>query len=351
MRGLCVLPFLALAACTAAEVRPPEPIETSKTAADIWQFSDHVERLRTESCPDGVAYERADSLDLRVAEVSRGSVIARENNLSGVSLAGAWHLHSPNKDFGGLSGLDVMRSGSLLSITDDGKFVWIGIDPDSGAPDGIGSITEMRDADGDVYRVKTHADSEDLVFRDGMALVSFEQNHRIDAYDLESCGAAARAASLVELDQMVDGRLLDGNRGAEAMAMIGEGLSVGFETQHEGGSPIGDVNTNGTLENVRRTRQPIFYLITGMDHSDGLTAQVFRAYDPVRGARGIVRVSREGAQIAEANLKKPLPVDNYEGIAIGTSPAGTPRIWLVSDDNFNDSQKTLLLAFDLDPAN
>ena len=59
--------------------------------------------------------------------------------------------------------------------------------------------------------------------------------------------------------------------------------------------------------------------------------------------------SAEGL-IAEAKLKKPLPVDNYEGIAIGKAPSGQTRIWLISDDNFSNSQRTQLLALDLDPA-
>ncbi|MGL4314044.1 MAG: esterase-like activity of phytase family protein, partial [Sphingomonas sp.] len=41
--------------------------------------------------------------------------------------------------------------------------------------------------------------------------------------------------------------------------------------------------------------------------------------------------------------------DNYEGIAVGAD-AGGPVIWIVSDDNQNMFQQSLLLAFRLDPA-
>ncbi len=350
MRYLSILSLLILAACAAAEVRPIDTAATVDQPVRLWAFSEHAARLRAQSCPEGVVFERAQSLELGASDVSLGTALAREENLSGLTLAGAWHLQSPNEAFGGLSGLDVMRSGSLLSVADDGKFVWIGIDPETGTPDGIGSIAEMRGGDGDIYRLKVLADSEDLVLRDGLAFVSFEQDHRIDAYDLETCGAAARAASVVALNPMVGGSALENNRGAEAMAMFGEGLSVGFESRNYGGSPLGEVMTDGTLEQVRRTRQPAFYLLTGMDFSDGLTAKIFRAYDPVRGPRGLVKVFKDDVEIASAKLQKPLPTDNFEGIALGTSPAGKPRIWLVSYDNFNNRQRTLLLALDLDPA-
>ncbi|MEO1659662.1 MAG: esterase-like activity of phytase family protein [Pseudomonadota bacterium] len=350
MRHLSILFLSVLAACTAAEIQSGEPRAANESPAQLWAFADHAARLRSESCPEGVAFERAKSLDLQVSEVGLGTALARDRYLSGLSLAGAWHLQSSNADFGGLSGLDVMRSGSLLAVADDGKFVWIGIDPETGAPDGFGSIAEMRDRDGQVYGVKTLADSEGLAYRDGLAFVSYEQNHRIEAYDLEGCGAAARAASVATLHQIVDGSVLENNRGAEAMAMLGDGLSIGFETRNSSGSPVGRVMTDGGLTEVHRTRQPSFYLLTGMDFADGLTIQIFRAYDPVRGPRGLVKVLKNDAEVATAELKDPLPVDNFEGIALGSSPAGTPRIWLISDDNFSNRQRTLLLALDLDPA-
>lgn len=349
MRLSFLLAASALAACTASDVQVSER-GSSKSDAPVWVFDAHAADLRERSCPDGVSFKRPDSLDLDVVEAKRGSASTRQLNIDGLKLSGAWHLKSDNDDFGGLSGLDVMRSGSLLAVSDDGKFVWLGIDPETAAPDGTGSITYLRNKDGKIFPNKRSADSEDLVFRDGLALVSFEQTHRIEAYDLESCGAAARAARVVKLDKVVAGKVLENNRGAEALALKNGQLTVGFEAHVSGGSPLGEVRVDGTLADLRRTRQPLLFMLTGMDVSDELTAQVFRAYDPARGVRAILRVSRDDKQIAEAVLKQPLPVDNFEALAIGRAPGGEPRIWLLSDDNFSDSQRTLLLAFDLEQA-
>ena len=45
-------------------------------------------------------------------------------------------------------------------------------------------------------------------------------------------------------------------------------------------------------------------------------------------------------------LKHPGTVDNFEGIAAVATPTGT-RLYLLSDDNFSETQRTLLLAFDV----
>ena len=84
-----------------------------------------------------------------------------------------------------------------------------------------------------------------------------------------------------------------------------------------------------------------------MDAEEDLMAYVIRSYDPIRKSRIIVRVDRGDERIASARLESPLPVDNIEAVAIGETPSGGTRIWLLSDDNFNDDQRTLLMALDL----
>lgn len=344
MRYLSLLAIVALSACTAST--PQASIDS--TPETLWRFDAHANTLRQTSCPDGTEYKRAESLNIRVIDAGTGSSTARARNVSGMTLSGAWQLEADNAEFGGLSGLDVLRSGSLLAITDDGKFVWIGVDPETGIPDGLGAMAYMRGEEGKIFPNKRAADSEDLAVRDGLAFVSFEQDHRIAAYDLETCGTAAHAAPVAALGKVIDGNILGNNRGPEALAFSDQTLIVGFETHDQGGSPFGRVLIDGGLTDLKRTQQSNLYVLTGMDSQDELIASVFRAYDPVRGTRAILRVNAGSDRVAEANLKNPLPVDNFEGVAIGASPSGAPRIWLISDDNFSSDQRTLLLAFDLD---
>ena len=47
-----------------------------------------------------------------------------------------------------------------------------------------------------------------------------------------------------------------------------------------------------------------------------------------------------------ATLAPPFPIDNMEGIAVDRSgPA--PLLWMISDDNGNPLQRTLLMRFDV----
>jgi len=347
MRKVAILAFAALSACAAAEVQAPRAIDEA-TETGAWSFADHADELRAASCPEGEPYLRAEAIDIRVIEAERGDADARAQQLTGMTLAGAWQLKSKDSNFGGLSGLAVQASGSLLAISDAGAFIWIGIDPETGGPDGLGAISYMRDLDGNYFANKRDGDSEGLSLREGMALVSFEQDHRISAFDLETCGAAARAAPVLNLTPVVDGKLLQDNRGSEAFALKGETLQVGFEMRNGGGSPVGTLNADGTLAELSYTEQPLFFLMTGMDIREDVTARIFRAYDPVRGARVMLQVDRDGARVGDGLFKQPLPVDNFEGIAIGTAPSGATRLWMIADDNFSANQRTLLLALDLD---
>ncbi len=58
----------------------------------------------------------------------------------------------------------------------------------------------------------------------------------------------------------------------------------------------------------------------------------------------------EGARLKGEELGRfapPYPIDNMEGIAAWRTPEGATRILLLSDDNFNPLQRTLLLLFEL----
>ena len=82
----------------------------------------------------------------------------------------------------------------------------------------------------------------------------------------------------------------------------------------------------------------------------GATAYLFRAFDPLRGVRSILRVVGEhGETVAHLDLARPYTIDNFEGVDAVPLAGGGIRFYLVSDDNFSSSQRTLLLAFDWRP--
>ena len=70
----------------------------------------------------------------------------------------------------------------------------------------------------------------------------------------------------------------------------------------------------------------------------------------MRGSRNALIIHDAGGEIARLEMTRPLTVDNYEGLAAIPAEDGSVRFYLLSDDNFQSSQRTLLLAFDWKPA-
>lgn len=77
------------------------------------------------------------------------------------------------------------------------------------------------------------------------------------------------------------------------------------------------------------------------------------SYIPAIGSRIIVSIVRDplGARqvVDTLTLAPPMTVDNFEGVAVVARPDGGWRLYLLSDDNFQPAQRTLLLAFDWTP--
>ena len=92
------------------------------------------------------------------------------------------------------------------------------------------------------------------------------------------------------------------------------------------------------------------YRITGMDRDpagDGWFV-VQRLYRPPLDARARVRRMAPNGDLGPVliELKLPGTTDNFEGVA-AEKQDGKTRLYILSDDNFNPMQRTLLLAFDL----
>ena len=60
----------------------------------------------------------------------------------------------------------------------------------------------------------------------------------------------------------------------------------------------------------------------------------------------------EGRLVARqlVRLYPPIPVDNFEGVAVVRTGPGRVTLWVISDDNDAVTQRSLLLRFDLAPA-
>lgn len=335
-----------LVACNRPDSVPPPPLTASG-----WSFDASAATVRRDSCPNGEKRESAGRLQLKTTAILLSGIDAAQD-LPGATFAGGWHLSSSDPAFGGLSGLTVNDDGNLLAVSDQGAFVWIDLVDDR--PAGA-LVALMRDADGGLIASKRLRDAEGLDLHDGIALVSFEREHRIVGFDLAGCGAAARGVEVARLGDRIAGMQTDmkPNGGAEGLSLTANGeLFLAVETTDRG-LPLARVDESGAARVAGRIEQRGEPVLTGLDRIDDTFYAVLRSYAPGTGntievvafpasvRAGIVAVQRI------LRLEPRHGTDNFEGIALQRNDGGGVRLWLISDDNFSRSQRTLLYAFDL----
>ena len=247
-------------------------------------------------------------------------------------LAGAWVLDIEDRRFGGLSGL-AFDDGAFLAVTDRGALVRF-------HPPGPNRLTarveELRLGPGP-YTGKWTRDAESLA-RDPLGRgwwVGFEQRHSLWLYN-DDFQRVLDVVNLARPDWT-------GNGGAEGLVVRSGQLLVLGQNGSDGISIGRDGSTNlkvhSGAEIADAARAP-----------DGGSWVLLRQF----GAGGINQSiaplvpTHDGYRVGPALQLPKDPLDNFEGMVIEARPGGTWRFWLVSDDDFRSTSRTLLVALDRD---
>jgi hypothetical protein len=348
---------------------------------------DYLDPLLRASCPPGSDRREPDVIDLQVGTVPLQGLNPFRRDIGELTFVAGFHLTSMDKRLGGLSGLALRGDGGLLSVSDDGDFVWIDLAADGLTPKRA-LVAGARDAEGNVLKGKADGDAEGVALSGDVALVSFERNHRVLAYDLGKCGALARGAPIAfggysgSLPKAFERRGLkvSENQGPEALAIApGWMLIAGLEASSDGAGPISaralealpefdlaigkdapelvglDALPSGgdgrdlRLFSLHRSSSPLSsnaitiaetQLQATLDQSN-LPARVTSEIDERSHARYRVTSSRV---LAEMNVF--VTIDNFEGIAARALPDGRVRLYVISDNNFSAKQRTLLMIYE-----
>lgn len=266
----------------------------------------------------------------------------------GVTFAGGIELVlGPDSSLHSLSDLKLTGEGGFISVTDAGDLVRGSLVLDAGGRlVGVEGLRYRRLTlrDGSPIADKVDGDAEGLAFTDaGDLLISFERDHRIWNYGR---GDAPRARPTVAA---MPEFAFPPNDGIEGLAASSRGWVVAGES---GG--VWDCNTRDGCLTLVDPPQPLLrdrdYRITGMDRNPSGEGWyvVQRSFTPPIDARAQVRRMQPTGEMGPAliQLKLPGTTDNFEGIAAERRGDGV-RLYLLSDDNNNPLQRTLLLAFDL----
>lgn len=370
----------AVAAAPAADLALPG------RAADL---DTYLGLLRRTSCPTAVRRRVPDAIPIKASPVPLQAINPLRKKLDKLTFVAGFHLTSPAERFGGLSGLDVLDDGNLLAVSDQGDFVWIDLDKDGATPIAA-RISGMLDQNGEFLSAKAEGDAEGLAFNDGVALVSYERNHRVLAFDLAACGAAARGAPITmgghgaPLSQAFASSRIDvsSNSGPEPLAVTRDWyLLTGVETKSGNASPLSARPLEAPPDfNLRLGHGlPEFVgadvIETGKGGKDVRVFSLHRARNPLSSNVITIAETRFTRFLDQTNLPRHalgeidershyrfaggetrrladmsllLTIGNFEGIAAREMPDGRVRLYLISDNNFSAGQRTLLMVFDFE---
>ncbi|WGU39544.1 esterase-like activity of phytase family protein [Phenylobacterium sp. NIBR 498073] len=249
--------------------------------------------------------------------------------------------------FHGLSDMAIRNGVDLTAVSDEGDLLKARLMLDkTGRLVGLegARISALPGLDGKPLQGKLESDSEGMaLLANGDMLISFEQRHRIWLYPAD--GSPPREAPAPDAS-------FPANGGMEA---LGPAPDLGPDVYLAGGEESGQTWTcrlsAGCTPGPVIAKPPEFGLVALTRLPQGRTAWLLRAWDPVRGNRVILTVQdAQGAEVGRLDLARPLTIDNFEAVAAVPAKDGAVRFYLLSDDNFQSSQRTLLLAFDWTPA-
>lgn len=271
-----------------------------------------------------------------------------------------FQLTSVDDDFGGISGLGHTYSHKMRHIlpfiTDNGYQGKIALDSNHHIKSNSLFLFKLIGLPKDID-LKKAGDAEAISQGQEHIFIAFEQQHRIIAYHggplFKSLPLPANIdvlqanGGLETMEALSDGRLLlmaehPTRKTGQHFGWIGtapkdDPLAFTYETRliapPKGYSPTDATELpNGDVLVLLRRFTPI----------DGISAKFWRIKKSMLDESGPIT----GEVIA--TLAPPLTVDNMEGIAvIDVSKDGNPIIAVISDDNFNSFQRTLLLIFEV----
>lgn len=267
---------------------------------------------------------------------------------SGVLLEG-------DKDFGGISALRLSGDKSIF-LSDNGLiYEASAVRNDAGFITGFIDIERSRIKDEKGRPLdKLRGDSESLATSGDEKFVGFERQHRISPLRKTAKGWQELSSLVVDSRQQ-----LSGNSGYEALDILPNGKLIAIsEGLDEDGYALVlflDLSSETITRGEGRYRPAPQFNVTdaSVDSHSGDIFILERAFSRIRGPRArIVRIAAddlepgtliEGQELAKLSALN--GIDNMEGLDVERREDGTLIFHMISDDNFNRLQKTVLMGF------
>lgn len=288
-----------------------------------------------------------------------------QTRVGALEYRGGLVIRSTAEGFGGISGLATDGKGQFLAVTDTGNWLSFRTTELSGRLVGVNSAlyAPLIGIDGQPAATKSNGDAEALVWnaQTGAVTVAYEQHHRlihwsgINPADPQSFARPAERAE--RWAAMVD---WPSNGGAESLVHIplasGQTarLIIAEDVQSDAAHTLALLDAGSGIRNVSIPIVPE-HRPTDAEWLDGTRILVLHRRFNQKGAGAALTLvdlapamsgSAPATSITLAKWEAPVALDNMEGLAI-TREAGQVMVYLVSDDNLNSLQQTILLKFAL----
>lgn len=303
---------------------------------------------------------RAEPVEVRSAALDLDVATPAQRRLGRLDYLGGLILASEDGGFGSYSGMAVdADGGGLWAVSDTGH--WLRLDfrlAADGLPADIAKaeIQPLRDARGAAISSKALSDAEGLRrLPDGRWLVSFERAHRLWFYDAPGGAATGTLSVPAGLAQQ------PANGGIEALAAFRNGdlllLSEDMAVAATGAQPAGhaawlwrDGAWRDAIWPARDDFKPTDAV--ALDNGDAIVLE--RYFSLLVGPKARLQRLRattwQAGQLQPellAEWARPLSVDNMEALDARRMPDGSLWLYVMSDDNQNPLQRTLLMVFRL----
>lgn len=290
------------------------------------------------------------------------------DRVDGLTFLGGIEMKSDDPRFGGLSGLRVSPDGrTLLAVSDHGSWVGATLHYTGGRLAGVQDlvIAPLLDANGDTLPglAKAEADAEAVTEIPGSGLVvAFEGDHRLWHYGASLNDAFNQKRPLplpLPVDMVQTISELPKNMGIEGLTTLANGEVLAIA---EGGLDKKDETLKAWLVGPAGNRTLAYHARDNFKPTDlatlpdGDVLVLERRFTLLQGlATRLRRVAAEELASGRplegkiiATLAFPYNIDNMEGLAVRQDDEGNTLVYMVSDDNFNPLQRTLLMMFRLD---
>lgn len=283
---------------------------------------------------------------------------------------GGLEMEASDKNFGGLSDITFLGDARhIVMVTDRGRFYSGALTyDDAGTLTGFANVerSRIKNSKGNDLprRFAQDAESLDTVFRDGQAVavrVGFENLTRVADFSLTNLrpGGPAREVTIPDfLAQTRTNSTLESACIAPATSPVaGSTLLIAEKISAPNGGDTAFLLGNRDRGRLTLESSGAFSPTACAFLPNGDLLVLQRAIGLLNFRMRLVRIAGENVEPGTHLVGRTIlqaagaDVDNMEGLAVHKDSKGRVRITIISDDNFNSWERTILLQFALTAAN